>query len=89
MTRYSYAVSRPYGHQAYNSNGGQANVLRRWRTASLRDAWVADDEEHREAVSATFAQRIAARTLRFATYPNNDPWMGEHLFGSIAFMDRR
>lgn len=61
-TRY-YAEYCPYGVTVLNRNGPRANKLRVFATRRERDAWVAADPQHREAVAAT-ANKVRA-ALRF------------------------
>lgn len=52
MTRQYYAAHRPYGITSLNTAGPRADVLLGFDRKAERDAWVAADIGHREAVAS-------------------------------------
>lgn len=58
-----YAAYRPYGIFTLNTNGPRADVLHGFAREGERDAWIAADEQHREAVAAQSREVRAARNF--------------------------
>jgi hypothetical protein len=63
MAKQFYAAYRPYGITALNTAGPRGDELLGFPNRAERDAWIARDREHREAVSATANEVRSA--LRF------------------------
>jgi hypothetical protein len=70
MGKQFYAAYRPYGIFSLNIDGNRADKLVGFPSRAARDAWVADDPERREPVTASSSEVRAALRLGGRTHYN-------------------
>lgn len=78
-TTYVYVVENPYGVTTVNRNGNRANQLYRFASHNDANAFVAEDEQHRERITQREATKIINRATK-AGHPPNEypiPFMGQ------------